>query len=197
MNRQQFFEIHADDWDSFITKDLIKKIKNVIIPFIKIKRGDNILDVGSGTGILLPFFKKAVGKNGKVVALDYSQKMLERAKSKYGDEFEYICANAEKTPFKDNTFDVVVCFSVFPHFSKKLKVLKELFRVLKFGGRIVISHAQRREEINAFHNKVSGPVAKDFIPEDNKVLDLLKRAGFKFAKVVEQKGCYFAMGDKV
>ncbi|MCB4791453.1 MAG: class I SAM-dependent methyltransferase [Elusimicrobia bacterium] len=95
--RKAFFDMHAEKWDTFIKGDLVKRIKNDIIPLFKIKKGDVILDVGCGTGILLPFLKTKAGKPGEITALDYSRKMIDKTKEKYGDNFKYVCASAERT----------------------------------------------------------------------------------------------------
>ena len=130
--------------------------------------------LAADTGILLPFLHKAVGKKGRIVALDYSAPMLEKAKNKYGNDFEYVCADAAKTPFEDASFDIVICFSVFPHFPNKFKVLKEQFRILKPTGRLIIAHADNRKTINSFHSKVGGPVARDHMPNNEDMKSLLK-----------------------
>ncbi|MFH1259155.1 MAG: class I SAM-dependent methyltransferase [Elusimicrobiota bacterium] len=196
MNRKQFFDRHAEKWDNFITKDIIRRIEKDLLPLFKIKKAEYILDVGSGTGILLPFLKKSAGKKGKVAALDYSAPMLEKAKAKYGDAFEYICADAGETPFDDALFDIVICFAVFPHFPNKLKVLKELFRILKPRGNLIIAHTDVRETINSFHRKVGVPVAQDHMPDDEKMISLLKKAGFNNNTIEEGKDYYIAYGYK-
>jgi len=194
MNRKQFFDMHAHKWDSFVTDDLLKRIGRDIIPALNIRERESILDVGSGTGILLPYLRKVAGKESRIVALDYSQAMIEKAKEKYGINYEYVCADAGKTGLEEQSFDVVVCFSVFPHFSDKRKVLKELYRILKPGGRLIVAHADVKETINAFHHGVGGPVAHDFMPENDEMTKLLEKAGFKNNQINEGKDYYIAYG---
>lgn len=146
--------------------------------------------------MLLPFLRKAVGKRARLVALDYSALMLEKAKKKYGNDFEYVCADAEETPFENASFDVVICFSVFPHFPRKAKALQELFRILKPGGSLIIAHADARETINSFHSKVGGPVAHDHMPDNPKMKALLHKAGFARNIIEERKDCYIAYASK-
>ena len=85
-------------------------------------------------------------------------------------------------------------FSVFPHFPDKSKVLKELYRILKTGGRLIVAHADVKETINAYHHGVGGPVAHDFMPENGEMTKLLEKAGFKNNKIKEGKDCYIAYG---
>jgi ubiquinone/menaquinone biosynthesis C-methylase UbiE len=188
--------MHAEKWDTFVKSDLIERIKKDIIPLFKIKKGDIILDVGCGTGILLPFLKTKTGKSGEITALDYSQKMIDKAKEKHGDNFKYVCTSAEKTKFKKDAFDKVICFSVFPHFPNKLKVLKELFRVLSPEGILIIAHADVRETINSFHHQVGGPVGCDHMPDDKSMTALMEKAGFEQNTIKEGKDYYIAYGYK-
>jgi ubiquinone/menaquinone biosynthesis C-methylase UbiE len=183
--------MHAEKWDSFITDELKKKIEHKLVPLFEIKKNEIVLDVGSGTGILLPYLKTATGKKGDVVALDFSRKMLDIAKKKFGNKFKYVKSNAEKTPFKNNVFDKIICFSVFPHFVHKLKVLKEFLRILKPQGKLIICHAYSRETINLHHSKVGGPVAKDYMPDNKKMRYLLTKAGFENINIIDGKDYYF------
>jgi len=196
MNRKQFFDTHAEKWDSYVPKNLVKKIENKVLPFFKIKKSDKILDVGSGTGILLPILKKKAGKYGEITALDYSGKMLEQARKKFGNSFRYIRANAKKTPFRNNYFDKVICFSVFPHFVNKKRLLKEVYRILKKNGRLVIAHADTREAINLRHSQIKGPVHMDFMFDNDKMKGLLKQSGFNEIVIKEGRNYYAAVAIK-
>ncbi len=199
MNRKQFFDKLAENWDSSPKiKQTIKKIEQKIFPLLKqfFKKGDNILDLGCGTGILLPYLEKLVGKKGKVYALDFSQKMLNKAKEKFADRFVYVKANAHNMPFENEKFDGVVCFNTFPHFVNKLKALKEVYRVLKKDGYFIIAHSKNREEINSHHKKLEGLVAKDFIPTDKELVLLSKKAKFSEINFIENNKIYFCVTKK-
>lgn len=196
MNRKIFFDKHAQRWDTLISKENMEKIEKYIIPALELKEGGKVIDVGSGTGVLLPFLKDIVGAKGVVVALDYSQKMLDKAKEKYGDVFCYICKNAEHTLLANNYFDAVVCFSVFPHFSNKLRALKEMHRIMKPGGRLIIAHADLRETINEYHKKVGAPVLNDHMPDNDAIEKLITKTGFKNLEIREQMDCYIATMNK-
>ena|SRR3989339_405529 len=197
MNRKQFFDKMAAQWDSFFPASFLERLEKEIIPLLGIKKADKILDVGSGTGIILPLLKKAAGKTGEVTAMDFSGRMLKKAEEKYGAAFKYVRANAKKTPFKSKSFDIVICFSVFPHFVDKLNTLKELKRILKPGGRLVIAHADSRETINNHHRKVGTIVAKDLIPDDKKMQSLLNKAGYTPQETKNTPTHYLIRGRRI
>jgi demethylmenaquinone methyltransferase/2-methoxy-6-polyprenyl-1,4-benzoquinol methylase len=75
------------------------------------------LDVGTGTGVLIPFL---TGCTGSVTAIDSAEKMIEAARRKFeGKAVEFVHGDALEYPFEDAPFDHIVCYSVFPHFDDK------------------------------------------------------------------------------
>lgn len=194
MNRKQFFDKLAESWDTSTGfKKTQKIIKCEIFPLLKkfIKKSDIVLDLGCGTGILLPYLKNLVGKDGKVYALDFSDKMLKKAQEKFGDEFVYVKANAHSMPFKKKMFNCVVCFNTFPHFVNKLKVLKEVSCILKPRGYFIIAHSGNKKEMNNYHRKVKGPVRNDFLPEEEKIFSWFKKTKFSVEEFIEKDKIYF------
>ena len=139
-----------------------------IVAGLTIAPGAAVLDVGCGTGVLLPLLRERNG-NGHVVALDLSGEMLKRALGK-GQPAIYVQGDAESLPLPEGIFDWVICNAVFPHFSDKSRALGELRRVLRAGGHLVICHTASRQAINEFHRSVGGVVAHDAIPGEGEML---------------------------
>lgn len=99
------------------------------------KGGEKILDLGCGNGRLFELFKN---RNVKYTGVDTSVEFIERAKEKYGDYF--VVADAFNLPFPDNSFDSIWAIAFFHHIPSKhlrLKVFKEIKRVLKKDGKII------------------------------------------------------------
>ena len=113
MNQVKFFNSIAKDWDNIIKVDE-KKI-NYLLSKIDIKEDDYILDVGTGTGVLIPFLVKLCPK-GKIKAVDISCNMLDVARKKFNDinNVEFILLNVE-TDKLDEKFNKIVLYSMFPH----------------------------------------------------------------------------------
>lgn len=90
----------------------------------KTSKGDRILDVGCGRGI----YQKALRKS-LYLGCDLNSQNLKRAAR--APNAEYVCADANHLPFKDNSFDMVLCSEVLEHLNSPLKAIKELSRASK------------------------------------------------------------------
>ena len=195
LERLEFFNRCASDWDKEVDEEEFSKLKKVI-KIADIKRGERVLDVGCGTGIFLPLLKEAAGKKGEVVALDFSSNMLKKAKEKFGEQFRYIQAEAENMPLEDSSFDKVISFASFPHFSDKKKAISEIWRVLRPGGKLLIAHPASRKRINSIHREIGGAVRNDTIPNNEKITDLFKKAGFTNVKITNSPNFYSLFATK-
>jgi len=196
LEKIEFFDRCASDWDKNQKKALSVKLKK-IIKIADIQRGEKVLDVGCGTGILLPLLKERVGAKGKVVALDFSFNMLKRAQEKFGEEFQYIQADIENMPLEDASFHKIISFNSFPHFLNKENALCEIWRVLKAGGSLLIAHATSRKKVNSFHRKVGGAVRNDVIPNDRRMIGLLRKTGFTNIKINDIQNFYSLFAAKI
>ena len=191
---QDYFNEKAAIWDeTAIEKDTAKLAD--IVARMHLLPGSFLLDVGTGTGVLLPFLIGAIGPSGRIVGLDYAAAMLQRARTKNpGNNVSLVLANIVSVPVVSGFFDAIVCYSSFPHFHDKTGVLTEMRRVLKSGGRLFICHTSGRDHINAIHIKVSS-LGHDLLPGKNEMESLLENAGFKNIQIEDEKDSYFAVGE--
>lgn len=195
LNLRDYFDQIAAQWDGILEEKMMIARLREIVAGLSIEPGAAVLDVGCGTGVLFPMLLEKVGQNGHIVALDISGKMLQRAKTK-GHPVTYVHGNAQRLPFPAETFDWVVCNSVFPHFSDKLVALREIHRVLKDEGRLVICHANSREAVNEIHRTIGGVVAHDTIPSEEETRRLLRDAELNHAVVRNEPGLYLVLAHR-
>ncbi len=189
---REFFNERAAIWDQNIAEKDERKLVDMARR-LDIGQGARVLDVGTGTGVFLPFLLQKVGERGSIIALDFAEEMLRRAKEKFRDHanIEYMTADIAGAPFLSSYFDVVVCYSVFPHFQDKLCVLRQIYRVLRSGGRVFICHTSGRHIINEIHRGIPA-VCHDTLPGKVEMQELLAAAGFNDITVVDARDSYLA-----
>lgn len=198
MNEQyrKWFNDMAGRWDSIHPPYVKERLREIIFS-IDLPPEGKILDVGTGTGIMIPLLLERLGPNGEVWALDIAEKMLEAARAKVSDSrVRFVHADVMDIPAEEDTFDAVVCNSCVPHFPDKPGSLRELFRVTKPGGMIIICHADSRDYINNRHREIGGLVANDMIPEAGEMQAMLEEAGFSGVRVTDARDRFIALGKK-
>ncbi len=190
-----YFNEKAAIWDETIAEKDGPKLEEMA-KWLDIEPGSTVLDVGTGTGVFVPFILSRIGRNGRLVCLDLAEEMLKRARAKgFEGNIEYICADITNSRLADDTFDAVVCYSSFPHFQDKPKALSVINRVLKRGGGLFICHTSSRNTINEIHRQIP-EVRKDLIPEEDEMWQLLFTAGFSEIYICDGDDRYQASAKK-
>jgi len=164
------------------------------LAFGKIKEGDTVLDLGSGAGIDAILAAQKVGEKGKVIGVDMTIEMIEKAKEnakKQGiKNIEFLLGGIENLPIKDNSVDTIITNCVINLTPDKAKTFSEAYRVLKPQGKIYLSDIVLLEELTEEqrNNKklISGCVAGALLRDD--YLNKIKSAGFSVRVLYENKG---------
>lgn len=196
MRLQEYFDRLAPTWDEELTQEGLWCLGN-IVKELGIEPGYSVLDIGSGTGVILPFVIAELGNEGKIVALDFSAEMLGQAKAKNLPPIvEFAQADVHAIPLADDSVDLAICNSAFPHFRDKAGALNEIARVLKTSGRLVICHTMSRETIDQLHQSVGGIIANDLLPDEFQLRGLIKRAGFRIIHFEDSPERYLVIAEK-
>lgn len=125
---------------------LVGETIGTLLDEVKVGRGNRVLDVGTGPGLVAA---AAAKRGAEVVGIDFSEAMLAEARRLH-PELEFQKADAESLPFNDGTFDAVVANFVLHHLGRPDEVLKEAFRVLKPGGRVGLTVWADPAKLEAF-----------------------------------------------
>ncbi len=157
-----------------------------------LKKGEIVLDLGSGAGVDVFLAANKVGKNGFVIGVDMTEEMVKKSREnakKYGyKNVEFRLGEIENLPVEDNSVDVIISNCVINLSPNKLQSFREAYRVLKPGGRMMISDLvtegpvpeKLKENFELWTDCIAGALErKDYI---NKI----KEAGFQDMSVVEE-----------
>jgi ubiquinone/menaquinone biosynthesis C-methylase UbiE len=190
-----FFNSRAAHWDEMVAERNTGKLE-AMMERLDIRPGSSVLDVGTGTGILVPFILKKIGEKGRLVCLDFAEEMLKKARAKgFRGDIRYVCADIEQSNLADDSFDAVICYSSFPHFENKLISLIEIHRTLRKGGRLFICHTSSRQAINNLHSQIP-EVHAHVIPEEDEMQKLLSTAGFREISIFDGEDSYLVSAAK-
>lgn len=157
-----------------------------------IKEGDTVLDLGSGAGLDCFLAAKRVGKTGKVIGVDMTPDMIDKArdnalKSNY-DNVEFRLGEIEHLPVADNSIDLIISNCVINLAPNKEQVFQDAYRVLKSGGKLMISDMVLLKELpNYIKNSIDayiGCVSGALLKED--YISIIKKVGFSDVNILSQ-----------
>ncbi len=195
--RIAFFDNAAWDWDRDLADFTQTPIFEEWWRAVSLRRGKVVLEIGCGTGRLLPPIWRRVSPGGAVCGLDFSLRMLTRAKARCaGMPIYFLCAAAHYIPLPTATCDVVFLVSTFPHLRPRTRALQEIHRVLRPNGRLYLAHFDSRETINNRHRKIGGAVRNDLIPTPNKIIKLLTSCGLTTISLDARPDRFFLYASK-
>jgi len=162
------------------------------VALASLKEGEIILDLGSGAGFDCFLAADKIGKNGRVIGVDMTQEMIEKAReiAKKSDHrnVEFRLGDIEDIPVADNSVDVVISNCVINLAPDKRRVFMEAFRVLKPGGRLMISDIVLMKElpdliknsIEAYIGCLSGAIMRD------EYIDAIRVSGFQEIRIINE-----------
>lgn len=172
-----FFDRLASGWDDNEVRSTPERVRSILSK-IPLRKGMRVLDLGTGTGVLVPYLSELVGEKGEVVGIDLSEGMLARAESKFGKlpnvKFLKIDFEEEVIPGK---YDVVFLYSVYPHLHFPKDTIDWLFRMnLDDEGMIVIAFPSDENFINNIHHERNS--ASNHLPPAGVLAGIIRGWGY-------------------
>lgn len=162
------------------------------VALASLKEGETVLDLGAGAGFDCFLAAKRVGESGRVIGVDMTHEMLDKARENARKDnyrnVEFRLGEIENLPVADNSVDIIISNCVINLSPDKKRVFAEAFRVLKPGGRLMVSDITLlkelpdfiRDSVAAYVSCISGALLK----ED--YLKTIRDAGFSDVSVLEE-----------
>jgi arsenite methyltransferase len=124
----------------YLTPDVVAQ-RCQVLKALQLREGERVLDVGVGPGLLAYDMAVSVGRDGQVCGIDSSEDMLAMSRKRCADQpwTEYQRADATDLPYPDNIFDAAVSTQVYEYVADIPAAIAELYRVMRPGGRVVVS----------------------------------------------------------
>jgi ubiquinone/menaquinone biosynthesis C-methylase UbiE len=162
------------------------------VALASLKKGEVVLDLGSGAGFDCFLAANQVGKTGKVIGVDMTPQMLDRArenarKGNY-ENVEFRLGEIESLPVADHSVDIIISNCVINLSPDKRRVFQEAFRVLKRGGRLMVSDIvllkelpqEVKNSVTAYIGCLAGAITK------KEYLEAIQSAGFEGTEIIEE-----------
>ncbi len=188
------FDSLADRWDELAVHP--RERLDRILGLLGDIEGASVLDVGSGTGVLLGPLLALIGPGGRVLALDISPRMIALARGKRADaRLDFAVADflAWEPP---RPFDLLVAYSCYPHFLDQEAFWAAAARCLKPGGRALVAHIEGRDAINAMHGEAGRAVSRP-LPSIGELARMAAGRGFAALAQEDSEDSYYLLADRL
>jgi ubiquinone/menaquinone biosynthesis C-methylase UbiE len=163
-----------------------------IVSYAGIQPGDTVLDVGAGVGVLIPFIQAAGA--GRCLACELSKGMLERLKEHHPEVEVFLC-DICALDLPDAAVDVIFMNAVFPNIADKRAALENCSRMLKIGGRLVISHPEGSAFVLGLRDVL--PFSLDPLPSRSRLAGLLESLPLQIVRFIDRKTLYAAVIERL
>lgn len=195
--RHLFFEEHARQWDTQPEEEKQFRLA-AIFQEHKIPFHGRVLDIGCGTGILLPVLDRFLSPGCQLIELDFAHAMLaqNRDKHRHMPAPCYLNADVHFLPLKNAVINTAVCFAAWPHFADKEKSAREIHRALAPGGYLVILHLMGSRALNRLHSHIDHAVQDDRLPPVGELSRFLQKYRFGVEAARESETLYLIVARK-
>ncbi len=194
MEDREFFNIVAENWDNMCCHPPEKV--NHVIESIDFAKGEKVLDVGSGTGVLIPYLERKIGKNGSITAIDIAENMIKvsRRKNKYSN-LNFQIADFFKYESKEE-YDCIIAYSCYPHLKDKEKFFEKSYNLLNPEGKLAIAHIESKDKINSHHSKIGDTIDSNLLVDIDKLAGAAEKKGFYPLYLQDDHEFYIYVGKK-
>ena len=191
---RSYFNDLAADWEKKQAID-DKKLLGLLsrLHFSGAKR---IMDLGCGTGVLLPYLRQLADPNAQILALDFAEHMVFEADKRANSRIHLLCSDIHHLPVREKSIDIIIAFQVFPHVKNKDIALLQCWEALRENGEFAIIHLQGSQQLNTFHASLNDAVAGHELPSAAEMKGMLQKHNFEIMHWMDEPEEYFVSGKK-
>jgi len=176
------------DWERVIVWKTIRELE--------LSPGSYVLEPGCGAGRLTAELSRAVGGDGLVFSLDFSPKMIERARDERPfSNVVYHAGSVVDIPLEDNSMDAAVCYNCFHLLDCPPRSIKEIARVLVPGGKLALVQSENLTELFDEHY-LPEKLKVHTIPSPADILSMVQAFGFQVLKMPRIENGFFMLAEK-
>jgi ubiquinone/menaquinone biosynthesis C-methylase UbiE len=182
--QQRYFNENVDLFEPPLPSGVPERLK-ATVRASRLRRGEKVLDVGTGTGILIPYILKY--RPSAIHTCDLAENMLRRVKGKFPEVITHLC-DVKDLLLPDDSLDVAFINACFSNIMDKSKSLNNLYRLLRRKGRLIISHPLGRDFIIELKKRT--PFHLDLLPDEASTRGLFERHGFEIVSFRDEPAFY-------
>jgi ubiquinone/menaquinone biosynthesis C-methylase UbiE len=190
--QQQAFDQVASMFEQPPPEDVLHRLE-MVVSSADIQPSEAVLDVGTGTGVLIPFILNY--HTSRVLACDLSGEMLQRASRRFGDQVDTLQADVVDIPQNQGPFGVVFFNAAFGNVYDQRQTVEAIAGLLDTGGRLVISHPMGSAFVRRLKEGSPQYNLKE-LPNETQLRQLLDGTGLALAHFTDDPDLYLAVCEK-
>jgi len=187
--QRRYFNANVDLFEPPLPRGVAARLK-ATVEAAAIRPGDRLLDVGTGTGVLISYMKKY--GPAEIHACDLAERMLGRVREKFPGVVTHQ-SDVSDLALPDGSLDAAFINGCFSNILDKDKALGNLARMLRPGGRLVVSHPLGRSFIVEL--KKHAPLYLDLLPGEAEAREMLGRHGFRITQFKDEAAFYLVVAE--
>ncbi len=187
LQQARYFDGAVDLFDQEQPPHILERLDRIVEEG-GIRAGETVLDVGAGVGVLVPLIRRR--KAGRILACELSEEMLARLRRHHPDVQVYL-GDVSDLPLPEASVDCVFMNAVFPNIADKRAALRNCARMLRVGGRLVISHPEGRSFVERIRDVVPFPL--DPLPTFPQLRRMLRPFPLELLRYLDLEGLYVAV----